>query len=249
MDAAGFLESLIPEWAGVRCLPQRDLYHRFTVDMHLFATTAELAASRADDDMLVHDAWLRVSVGGIDLLRVDARVVVASIETYLKYTEAVSPPEASLPTAAPPALRTAPRRRTAPGVHPAAVGAARLAHAAIRAWNGRDIHGYGALLNDDYVGETHAVPITLYGRGAARRAMRMKFALFPDLKFDVHDVVATGDETLVSWVATATTRGHERVRVSGCTVGRMRGGKIGHTWCCWDAREMLAPLRCVATTS
>ena len=82
---------------------------------------------------------------------------------------------------------------------------------------------------------------------------------YSDLKFDVHDVVATGDETLVSWVATATTRGHERVRVSGCTVGRMRGGKIGHTWCYWDAREMLAPLRarshgshnlrCVATTS
>ena len=226
------------------------------------ATQPGEVLDRVVDKGIVIDAWLRVSVGGIDLLRVDARVVVASIETYLKYTEAVSPPEpteASLPTAASPALRTAPRRRTAPGVHPAAVGAARLAHAAIRAWNGRDIHGYGALLNDDYVGETHAVPITLYGRGAARRAMRMKFALFPDLKFDVHDVVATGDETLVSWVATATTRGHERVRVSGCTVGRMRGGKIGHTWCYWDAREMLAPLRapshgshtlhCVAATS
>ena len=215
------------------------------------ATQPVEVLDRVLDKGIVIDAWLRVSVGGIDLLRVDARVVVASIETYLKYTEAVSPPEpteASLPTAAPPALRTAPPRRTAPGVPPAAVGAAR-----------RDIHGYGALLNDDYVGETHAVPITLYGRGAARRAMRMKFALFPDLKFDVHDVVATGDETLVSWVATATTRGHERVRVSGCTVGRMRGGKIGHTWCYWDAREMLAPLRacshgshtlhCVAATS
>ena len=124
------------------------------------ATQPVEVLDRVLDKGIVIDAWLRVSVGGIDLLRVDARVVVASIETYLKYTEAVSPPEpteASLPTAAPPALRTAPRRRTAPGVHPAAVGAARLAHAAIQAWNGRDIHGYGALLNDDYVGETQAV--------------------------------------------------------------------------------------------
>jgi len=59
---------------------------------------------RVLDKGIVIDAWLRVSLGGIDLLRVDARVVVASIETYLKYTEAVSPPEpteASLPTAAP----------------------------------------------------------------------------------------------------------------------------------------------------
>jgi ketosteroid isomerase-like protein len=226
------------------------------------ATQPVEVLDRVLDKGIVIDAWLRVSLAGIDLLRVDARVVVASIETYLKYTDAVSGPErteAALPPAAPPTLRTPPSRRTAPGVHPVAVASARLAHAAIRAWNGRDIHGYGALLNDDYVGETHAVPVTLYGRGAARRAMRMKFALFPDLKFAIHDVVATGDEALVSWVATATSRGHERVRISGCTVGRIRGGKIGHTWCYWDAREMLAPLRarsygshnlhCVTTTS
>ena len=61
MDAAGFLESLIPEWAGVRCLPQRDLYHRFTVDMHLFTTVCELAQSRTSDEVLVRDAWLNVS--------------------------------------------------------------------------------------------------------------------------------------------------------------------------------------------
>ena len=224
------------------------------------ATQPVEVLDRVLDKGIVIDAWLRVALAGIDLLHVDARVVVASIETYLKYTDAATPDstDAALPsTTLPP--RIARPRRPPPGALPMAAGAARLAHAAIRAWNGRDLHGYGALLNDDYVGETHAMPVTLYGRGAARRAMRMKFALFPDLKFDVHDVVATGDEALVSWVATATTRGHERVRVSGCTVGRMRGGKIGHTWCYWDAREILAPLRvrshgshnlhCVTTTS
>ena len=199
---------------------------------------------RVLDKGIVIDAWLRVALAGIDLLHVDARVVVASIETYLKYTDAATPDstDAALPsTTLPP--RIARPRRPPPGALPMAAGAARLAHAAIRAWNGRDLHGYGALLNDDYVGETHALPVTLYGRGAARRAMRMKFALFPDLKFDVYDVVATGDDALVSWVATATTRRRERVRISGCTVGRMRGGKIGHTWCYWDARDMLSPLR------
>src|SRR5207247_5647502 len=40
--------------------------------------------------------------------------------------------------------------------------------------------------------------------GAARRAMRMMLALFPDLKFELLDVITAGDETLVSWVATAT---------------------------------------------
>jgi [protein-PII] uridylyltransferase len=43
MDGTGLLPALIPEWEPVRCLPQRDLYHRFTVDMHLFGVVAELA--------------------------------------------------------------------------------------------------------------------------------------------------------------------------------------------------------------
>jgi hypothetical protein len=37
----------------------------------------------------VIDAWVRVSLVGIDLITVEARIVVASIETYLKYSEAV----------------------------------------------------------------------------------------------------------------------------------------------------------------
>jgi len=41
------------------------------------------------DKGIVIDAWVRVSLVGIDLITVEARVVVASIETYLKYSEAV----------------------------------------------------------------------------------------------------------------------------------------------------------------
>jgi len=37
------------------------------------------------DKGVVIDAWLRLSLGGIDLLTVDARIVVASIDTYLRY--------------------------------------------------------------------------------------------------------------------------------------------------------------------
>src|SRR3954470_22589020 len=45
---------------------------------------------RVLDKGIVIDAWVRVSVVGIDLLSVEARVVVASIETYLKYADAIS---------------------------------------------------------------------------------------------------------------------------------------------------------------
>ena len=38
---------------------------------------------------VVIDAWVRVSLVGIELLAVEARVVLASVETWLKYAEAV----------------------------------------------------------------------------------------------------------------------------------------------------------------
>jgi gas vesicle structural protein len=44
---------------------------------------------RVLDKGIVIDAWVRVSIVGIDLITVEARVVVASIDTYLKYSEAV----------------------------------------------------------------------------------------------------------------------------------------------------------------
>ncbi len=41
------------------------------------------------DKGIVIDAWARVSLVGIELLAIEARVVVASVETYLRYAEAV----------------------------------------------------------------------------------------------------------------------------------------------------------------
>ncbi len=41
------------------------------------------------DKGIVIDAWVRISLVGIDLITVEARVVVASIDTYLRYAEAV----------------------------------------------------------------------------------------------------------------------------------------------------------------
>src|SRR5579872_1334894 len=41
------------------------------------------------DKGIVIDAWVKVSLVGIELLSVEARVVIASVETYLKYAEAI----------------------------------------------------------------------------------------------------------------------------------------------------------------
>jgi hypothetical protein len=41
------------------------------------------------DKGIVVDAWVRMSLVGIELLAIEARITVASVETFLKYAEAV----------------------------------------------------------------------------------------------------------------------------------------------------------------
>jgi hypothetical protein len=60
------------------------------------AVTTSMASSglaevldRILDKGIVIDAWVRVSLLGLEILTVEARVVIAGVETYLKYAEAV----------------------------------------------------------------------------------------------------------------------------------------------------------------
>jgi hypothetical protein len=41
------------------------------------------------DKGIIIDAWVRISLVGIDLVTVEARVVVASLDTYLRYADAL----------------------------------------------------------------------------------------------------------------------------------------------------------------
>src|SRR4029078_2756953 len=61
LDQAELLTRMLPEWAPVRSRPQRNAYHRFTVDRHLWeaAVQAALLADRvARPDLLVIGALL-----------------------------------------------------------------------------------------------------------------------------------------------------------------------------------------------
>jgi [protein-PII] uridylyltransferase len=61
LDQKGLLARLVPEWGRVRSLPQRNAYHRFTVDRHLCeaaAGAAGLSARVHRPDLLLVGAWL-----------------------------------------------------------------------------------------------------------------------------------------------------------------------------------------------
>jgi len=59
LDRIGLLERYLPAWSDVRCRPQRDPYHRSSVDVHLleaFATASSLLEDPGDDPLAVEAA-------------------------------------------------------------------------------------------------------------------------------------------------------------------------------------------------
>ena len=60
-----------------------------TVEKTVASTSLAEVVDRILDKGIVIDAWVRVSLVGIELLAIEARIVVASVDTYLKYAEAV----------------------------------------------------------------------------------------------------------------------------------------------------------------
>jgi [protein-PII] uridylyltransferase len=50
LDRLGLLSRYLPAWREVRCRPQRDPYHRFSVDMHLLTALGEMQRLLAGED-------------------------------------------------------------------------------------------------------------------------------------------------------------------------------------------------------
>jgi 4-hydroxy-3-methylbut-2-enyl diphosphate reductase IspH len=60
-----------------------------TVQKTTDASSLAEVIDRILDRGIVIDAFARVSLVGIELLAIEARVVIASVDTWLKYAEAV----------------------------------------------------------------------------------------------------------------------------------------------------------------
>jgi gas vesicle structural protein len=62
---------------------------KMAVEKTIASSSLVEVIDRILDKGVVVDAWVRVSLVGIEILAVEARVVIASVETYLKYAEAI----------------------------------------------------------------------------------------------------------------------------------------------------------------
>lgn len=59
------------------------------VEKTMASSSLAEVVDRILDKGIVVDAWARISLVGIELLAIEARVTVAGVETFLKYAEAV----------------------------------------------------------------------------------------------------------------------------------------------------------------
>jgi hypothetical protein len=60
-----------------------------SIEKSVASSSLAEVVDRILDKGVVIDAFVRVSLVGIELITVEARVVIASVDTYLKYAEAV----------------------------------------------------------------------------------------------------------------------------------------------------------------
>ena len=74
--------------------------------------------------------------------------------------------------------------------------------------------------------------------------------MFPDLHFDMIQILADGEFVVSRWTAKGTHRGelmgipptNRRTIVNGCTVSQVRAGKIVHEWLFWDTGHLMKQL-------
>ena len=129
----------------------------------------------------------------------------------------------------------------------------RLALIVIEALNARDLEPWSQKLSDEYAGEYPGVPVLnkTQSLGYNRRFV----IAFPDTHFQVHSVVAQGDQVFIHWtvsgtqterLATVTGRTipptRRRATVSGVLLTQVRDGEIVREHWYWDQLSLLDQL-------
>lgn len=127
----------------------------------------------------------------------------------------------------------------------------RIARQAFDAWNTHDPKLVQALLADDYVSESDTLPAPARGREGQRQMMETYIRAFPDLHFDIEQMLACGDYVVTRWHSTGTHKGElmgipatnrRGEGLHGCTVLEIKGGKITRDWGYWDTGTLLRQL-------
>ncbi len=126
----------------------------------------------------------------------------------------------------------------------------RVVREAFDAWNAHDVERQLKLVDENHIVESDTIPQPTRGREGLRQFMQTYFVAFPDLHFDLDQVLGSGDFVTARWTATGTHRGDlmgvvatgRSTTTHGCTVFEIRNGKQVRLWTYWDTGHLLRQL-------
>ena len=116
--------------------------------------------------------------------------------------------------------------------------------------NAHDIDRVIDLCDDAVVAESDTLPESLKGREALRRLLRMYSAAFPDARYEIDQMMASGDSVVTRGRVKGTHRGEFKgfaptnrpFELNFCRVDQFRNGKIVHFWSYWDTGTLMRQL-------
>jgi steroid delta-isomerase-like uncharacterized protein len=109
-----------------------------------------------------------------------------------------------------------------------------LTRQAIAHLNAREMDRYMQLIDDSYVGENEIAPGPIRGPEGARQQLNTILSAFPDLRLEIEQIIASGDNVVTRVRVTGTHKGtfagfaptNKTVSWGGCNVIEIRNGKV-----------------------
>ncbi len=122
--------------------------------------------------------------------------------------------------------------------------------AAFEALNAHDADRYADWLNEDFIFESANLPQPLVGREASRQFMKNWLTAFPDVHYELLEVITKDDYVISRFRCTGTQQGpfaghpptNGQMDVRGCMISQLRDGKRAHCWIFWDTGVLLRQL-------
>ena len=119
----------------------------------------------------------------------------------------------------------------------------------IDAYNGRALEAFDTLLTDDVILVRDAEKA--HGRDEFKAVLSRLFRAFPDLRYQIDDVVVSGDRMVLRWEGRGTHQGEylgiqgtgRPITYRGITLYELRDGRIARAWVSADLLSLLRNLR------
>ena len=110
----------------------------------------------------------------------------------------------------------------------------RVVEESISALNAHDLDRYLKYHANSFVWEFDAFPAPVRGLEGVKQAIAAYFKAFPDLHFEIDQIIASGDYVVTRWRVAGTHKGefngiaptNRKVSGRGCTVSEIKNGQF-----------------------